>query len=98
MASYPLTPPSPAILSAFSAIFPRHYDMRGKCLSLECNTMTLTQVQQTRRKAISMSCPDKKIFSLSFADEIPSTCSLFVEKGGFELMVQGLRVYKNILF
>ena len=72
--------------------------MRGKCLSLGCNTMTLTQVQQTRRKAISMSCPDKKIFSLSFADEIPSTCSLFVEKGGFELMVQGLRVYKNILF
>ena len=45
-----------------------------------------------------MSCPDKKNFSLSFTDEIPSTCSLFVEKGGFELMVQGLRVYENILF
>ena len=57
-------PTNPTLLSAFSAIFPRHYDMRGKCLSLECNTMTLTQVQQTRRKAISMSSPDKKKISL----------------------------------
>ena len=35
---------------------------------------------------------------MTFTDEKPSTCSLFVEKGGLKLMVQGLKVYKNILF
>ena len=57
----PTHPPHPPLpFHLFLRVFARLHDIRVQCLSLEYNTMTLSRVQQTRSKALSMSCPDKK--------------------------------------
>nr|XP_058944837.1 protein zyg-11 homolog [Pocillopora verrucosa] len=66
-------------------------------LGSEKNIMTMFNIIQEKISARQEDLTLSNAFTVleKLTDEIPSTCSLFVEKGGFQLMVQGLKVFRE---
>ncbi|CAH3129471.1 unnamed protein product [Pocillopora meandrina] len=66
-------------------------------LGSEKNIMTMFNIIQEKISARQEDLTLSNAFTVleKLTDETPSTCSLFVEKGGFQLMVQGLKVFRE---
>ncbi|XP_027060609.1 protein zyg-11 homolog [Pocillopora damicornis] len=66
-------------------------------LGSEKNIMTMFNIIQEKISARQEDLTLSNAFTVlkELTEETPSTCSLFVEKGGFQLMVQGLKVFRE---